>query len=74
MFAAIGVAPGSGRGMIDALRLAVAAGSLNATRRGLGSGHEAEIERILGRVEVKPMAEFPGGTKPRQAVRSAKAS
>jgi 1-phosphofructokinase len=56
MFAAIGVALGNGGEMVAALRLAVAAGSLNATRRGLGSGHREEIERILDRVEVGPMA------------------
>jgi 1-phosphofructokinase len=55
MFAAIGVALGTGADMTDSLRLAVAAGSLNATRRGLGSGHEAEIRRVVEHVEVRPL-------------------
>ena len=74
MFAALGVALGSSRGMIDALRLAVAAGSLNATRRGLGSGHQAEIDRILARVEVKPVTLRPDRSNSGQGLRSARAS
>jgi 1-phosphofructokinase len=38
MFAALGVGLGSGSGLVDALKVAVAAGALNATRRGLGTG------------------------------------
>ena len=53
MFAAIGVALGAGRDLREALRLAVAAGALNATRRGLGSGHQAEIERLLPYVDIR---------------------
>jgi 1-phosphofructokinase len=56
MFAAIGVALGDGRDLREALRLAVAAGALNATRRGLGSGHEAEIERLLPYVDIRSTA------------------
>jgi 1-phosphofructokinase len=55
MFAATGVALGGGAPVADALRLAVAAGSLNATRRGLGSGHAAEIERVVEHVEIQPL-------------------
>jgi 1-phosphofructokinase len=73
MFAAIGVALGRGHDLIDALRLAVAAGSLNATRRGLGSGHQAEIERMLGHVGVRPIASPVGGAESGQAARSARA-
>ena len=40
MFAATGVGLARGMSMIEALRLGMAAGSLNATRRGLGSGRE----------------------------------
>jgi 1-phosphofructokinase len=57
MFAAIGVALGDGRALPDALRLAVAAGALNVTRRGLGSGHRAEIERLLPHVDVRVIGE-----------------
>jgi 1-phosphofructokinase len=73
MFAAIGVALGDGRELPEALRLAVAAGALNATRRGLGSGHRAEIERLLAHVEVRAMAapEMGGSA---QAPRSARAT
>jgi 1-phosphofructokinase len=55
MFAALGVVLGGGRDLTEALRLAVAAGSLNATRHGLGSGHRTEIERLLAHVEVRPI-------------------
>jgi 1-phosphofructokinase len=72
MFAAIGVALGDGRELPEALRLAVAAGALNATRRGLGSGHRAEIERLLPHVEVRAMA-APEMDRSAQAPRSANA-
>jgi 1-phosphofructokinase len=70
MFAAIGVALGDGRDLPEALRLAVAAGALNATRRGLGSGHRAEIERLLPYIELRSFARPDAG----QAARSARAS
>jgi 1-phosphofructokinase len=37
----------------DLLRLGVAAGALNVTRRGLGSGTKADIEQLAGTVEVR---------------------
>ena len=52
MFAAMGVGVGSGLGLHDAIRMAVAAGALNATRRGLGSGHRPEIELIARHIEA----------------------
>jgi fructose-1-phosphate kinase PfkB-like protein len=56
MFAAAGVALASGLEPVDGLRLAVAAGALNATRSGLGSGIGEDIERIVKSVEVGEVA------------------
>lgn len=55
MFAALGVGLGSGSGLVDALKVAVAAGALNATRRGLGTGTRDEIERLSRHVDVHPL-------------------
>jgi 1-phosphofructokinase len=51
-----GVAAALARGgsITDALRLGSAAGALNVTRRGLGSGGRDQIERIAERVHVEP--------------------
>ena len=38
--------------MIEALRLGMAAGGLNATRRWLGTGTRDEIERLAAHVTV----------------------
>jgi 1-phosphofructokinase len=54
MFAAIGVGLARGMGMVDALRLGMAAGALNATRRGLGTGTRDEIERLAAHVTINP--------------------
>jgi 1-phosphofructokinase len=53
MFAATGVGLARGMGMIDALRLGMAAGALNATRRGFGTGTRDEIERLAAHVTVR---------------------
>ena len=54
MFAATGVGLARGMGMVDALRLGAAAGALNATRRGLGTGTREEIERLASHVQIRP--------------------
>jgi 1-phosphofructokinase len=59
MFAALGVGLARRQPLIDSLRLAVAAGALNATRHGLGSGHQSEIDAMAKRVSVRPL-ERPG--------------
>jgi 1-phosphofructokinase len=57
MFAATGVGLARGMAMIEALRLGMAAGALNATRRGLGTGTRQEIERLAAHVTVHPVGE-----------------
>jgi 1-phosphofructokinase len=54
MFAATGAALARGLNVIAALRLGAAAGALNATRRGLGTGTRNEIEHLASRVTVRP--------------------
>jgi 1-phosphofructokinase len=54
MFAATGVGLARGMSMVDALRLRAAAGALNATRRGLGTGTREEIERLARHVQLRP--------------------
>jgi 1-phosphofructokinase len=41
--------------MDDVLRLAAAAGALNVTRSGLGTGHRDEIEQLSRRIDVLPL-------------------
>ncbi len=52
--AAVGIA--RGLPAREWLRLATAAGAVNAARHGLGTGARAEIERLAARVEVRPPA------------------
>ena len=53
MFAALGVGLAAGLGVEESLRMAAAAGALNVTRHGLGSGHAKEIDRLLGQVRLR---------------------
>lgn len=55
MFAGVGVALASGLEVEDALRVGVAAGALNVTRHGLGTGDPEEIASIAAQVEVAPL-------------------
>jgi 1-phosphofructokinase len=54
-----GVAVGLARGLplVDALALGAAAGTLNAARRGLGSGSREEIERMVRQISLDTVAE-----------------
>ena len=52
MFAATGVGLARGRTLLEAVRLGAAAGALNATRRGLGTGTRQEIERLAAHIQV----------------------
>lgn len=55
MTAGIAVALARGTSMHDAVRLGSAAGALNATRRGLGTGRRDAIERLARHVTVRPI-------------------
>ncbi len=58
MSAALAAGLASGMAPIEALRLAVAAGALNATRRGLGTGTRGEIEDLRHHVTVERRSNF----------------
>ena len=51
-----GIAVGLARhiGLLGAVRLGAAAGALNVTRHGLGSGDREEIERLAEHVVIRP--------------------
>jgi 1-phosphofructokinase len=55
MFAALGVGFADGLELEAALRLAVAAGALNVTRHGLGSGQRTDIDRLAEAVTIEPL-------------------
>jgi 1-phosphofructokinase len=55
MFAGIGVGVASGEGRLAGLRLGMAAGALNATRHGLGSGHHEQVAGLVQRVVVQAL-------------------
>jgi 1-phosphofructokinase len=58
MSAALAVGLASGMAPIESLRLAVAAGALNTTRRGLGTGTRSEIEDLRHHVTVEQQSTF----------------
>jgi 1-phosphofructokinase len=53
MFAALGASLATGQGLDDALRLAMAAGCLNATRHGLGTGTRQQIQQLSSHIEIE---------------------
>ncbi|HEX5979680.1 MAG TPA: PfkB family carbohydrate kinase [Thermoleophilaceae bacterium] len=55
MVAAVAVGVARGLDLHTVLRMAVAAGALNVTRRGLGSGERGDIERMAGAVRLRPV-------------------
>lgn len=55
MTAGMAVALGRGMPVLEAVRFGAAAGTLNVTRRGLGTGRRAQIEEFAAQVVVKEM-------------------
>ena len=55
MTAAVAVGLARGLSLVDAARLGAAAGALNVTRRGLGTGERDQIERFAREVTVTPV-------------------
>ena len=53
MFAALGASLADGQDLETALRLAMAAGCLNATRHGLGTGTRDQIEQLSRHIEIR---------------------
>jgi 1-phosphofructokinase len=62
MFAATGVGLARGMSTRPAVRLGMAAGALNVTRRGLGTGTRQEIERLAEHVTIRPVDPTRTGT------------
>ena len=56
MFAALGAGLASGRDLEGALRLAMAAGCLNATRHGLGTGTRRQIEQLSRHIDITELS------------------
>jgi 1-phosphofructokinase len=60
MFAALGAGMAAGLPLEATLRLATAAGCLNATRHGLGTGTREEIEKLSGHIEIERLGGLRG--------------
>lgn len=56
MFAALGASLAGGQELDVALRLAMAAGCLNATRHGLGTGTREQIQQISHHIAIKELS------------------
>lgn len=69
MFAALGASLASGQQLDAALRLAMAAGCLNATRHGLGTGTRQQIQQLSGHIEIADVTR-PGDAARGWAARS----
>ncbi len=61
MMAAIGAALAAGGSLIDAFRHGVAAGAMNVTRSGLGTGRREAIDALAEHVRVTAVAPDPSG-------------
>jgi 1-phosphofructokinase len=55
MFAALGASVAGGQELDVALRLAMAAGCLNATRHGLGTGTRQQIQQLSSHIKIKEL-------------------
>jgi 1-phosphofructokinase len=51
--AGLAAAVGGGSSLVEGLRIGAAAGSLNVTRRGLGTGVREDIERLASHIDVR---------------------
>jgi len=56
MFAALGVGIARGQDLEGVLRVAMAAGCLNATRHGLGTGTRAQIQHLSAHISVEELS------------------
>ncbi len=56
MCAALGASLAAGHDLDGALRLAMAAGCLNATRRGLGTGTREQIEQLSHHIQIEELS------------------
>jgi 1-phosphofructokinase len=54
-FAALAIGLARRKPVEEAIRFAAAAGTLNVTRRGLGTGNLDDIEQLSGHVQVRPL-------------------